>query len=155
LMVDREGVYAYVNGALEPMASFEIPDGKVAIYFDNIKCPFCKVFNVIWAMLVEDKDLSDVKFLRVVCTYFERECTHPEAKKAFAEFGVKRSPFVLLLVKKDGKIVAKEELPPARYNYDYLRIKKVMLRVFEGRPAEELEEGSAEGRAEPQASSNK
>jgi len=82
-------------------------------------------------MLVEDRELSGYTFMRVVCKYFEGECNHPESKRAFGRFGVKRSPLVMVVLKENGRIVFTKEIPPSRYNYDYLRIKRAILKAFE------------------------
>ncbi|MEM4474921.1 MAG: hypothetical protein QW405_00725, partial [Fervidicoccaceae archaeon] len=76
---------------------------------------------------------------RVVCTYFESNCGDPGSKKAFGEFKVKRSPFVVLALKnpEGTKLV---ELPPSKFNYDYVAMKKAILKALEEHEQQRVEE---------------
>lgn len=125
---DREGIYVYRGGEWVKTDALEIPEGLSLIYFDNLKCPFCKVFDVVWDTLVEDPKLRGFNFIKVVCTFFENNCSNPASKRAFHEHGVDRSPMVLM-VKKDAQGGQRTEvLLPSEHGYDYKRIRDAILR---------------------------
>ncbi len=119
--MDKEGVFVYRDG--KPVESVgELPDGLLVIYFDNIKCPFCRRFDDVWDRLVKDKELSDACFVRVVCKYFHQDCENGFAARLYKEFNVTRSPTIFLARKKE-KVLSYRELLPAEFRYNFNAIK--------------------------------
>ncbi len=127
-----EGIYVYENGIPIKTDTLVLKDEKIIIYFDNLKCPFCKVFDVVWEMLVDDEKIKEkgIKMIRIVCTFFENNCRNPSSKNAFREYRITRSPSLLLLKQQDNKVVEKKELLPSEYGYDYVDIKNAILKFF-------------------------
>jgi len=130
-LILEEGIYEYVDGKPVKVDSLSFCDGRYAVFFDNRKCPFCRIFDVMWDVLLKDASFKDVKFVKVVCSYFASECSNEAAKRAYIEHEVWKSPTVMLVeVNGDSKRVKK--FTPSQYHYDLQEIKKAMLSFFEG-----------------------
>jgi hypothetical protein len=129
-LVLEEGVYIYVDGKPQRISSLSFENGKYIVFFDNRKCPFCRIFDVMWDLLVKDQMLSDIKFVKVVCSYFASDCVNEEAKKAYTEHEIWKSPTVMLVeVTNSEKRISK--FTPSQYNYDLQLIKKAILNFFQ------------------------
>ncbi len=123
-----EGVYLHKNRDIVKLSELELPVGVYAIYFDNVKCPFCRIFDAVWESLLRDEDLKGIKFVTVVCTYFHKKCSDETAKQMYMRFKVTRSPTVILYDNREGERVV--ELLPSRYKYDYMLIKNELQKFL-------------------------
>lgn len=128
-MVLEEGIYEYIDGRPQRTSSLTLGNGRYIIFFDNRKCPFCRIFDVMWDVLLRDPQLKGVKFLKVVCSYFASDCTNEEAKKAYMEYEVWKSPTVMLVEVTDSERKI-NKFTPSQYNYDLMLIKKAIFNFF-------------------------
>jgi len=85
-------------------------DGVYVIYFDNAKCPACRVYDIHWFPYVRllGSSLDNVYFIVILCNWFARDCNSSIASKTFEHYNVHASPTTILLSVKNGEIVDKE-----------------------------------------------
>jgi hypothetical protein len=77
-------------------------DGLYVIYFDNIRCPACRIYDVYWYDFVKKRP-HDAKYLIVLCSWFSLDCSSRAAARTFEEYGIHASPTTLFLCRKEGK----------------------------------------------------
>ena len=87
-------------------------DGYYVIYFDNARCPACRVYDNYWFPFVKvfGKMFPEYNFVIVLCDWFARECFSEAASSAYRKFDVHASPTTILLQVRNGQILKKEEL---------------------------------------------
>jgi len=87
-------------------------DGYYMIYFDNTKCPACRVYDNYWYPFVKifGKMFSEVNYVVVLCDWFARECVSEAASSAFRKFDVHASPTTMLLHVSGGEIKRKSDV---------------------------------------------
>ncbi|WP_440059462.1 hypothetical protein ACSU1N_06650 [Thermogladius sp. 4427co] len=67
--------------------------GYYVAYFDNTKCPACRVYDIYWFPFV--KLLGEAypsNYLIVLCDWFSRECSSRSASNAFEKLNIHASP---------------------------------------------------------------
>ncbi len=108
---DEHGVYLYKNGEWilyrkegSPFQLGELGDGVYIIYFDNTKCPACRMYDPTWHIFVE-KNQDEAKFLVILCEWFSRRCQSKAASLTFLLYSVKASPTTLFARVEDGEVV--------------------------------------------------
>lgn len=94
------------DGILEPF----LGDGYYVIYFDNTRCPACRIYDLSWYSFIElfGKDYDSVNFVIVLCSWFARECDSKAASESFKKYEVRASPTTILWFVKNGEIIATE-----------------------------------------------
>lgn len=99
-------------------------DGIYVIYFDNTRCPACRMYDLSWYTYIRlfGKDLEDVNFVIVLCDWFARKCRSEAAKKTFEHYDIHASPTTVLLYVKNGKVVLEDKFEGAK-KLDYLASK--------------------------------
>jgi len=82
-------------------------DGFYVIYFDNTRCPACRVYDLYWYPWVREyaKKHNDTHFIIVLCRWFARNCDSTAASNTFKHWSVRASPTTLFLYVRNGKIV--------------------------------------------------
>ncbi len=80
-------------------------DGIYVIYFDNTRCPACRIYDLAWYMYVGLSQRSDVHFVIVLCNWFARDCDSEAASKMFAKYNIHASPTTVLLCVRGGELV--------------------------------------------------
>lgn len=82
-------------------------DGFYVVYFDNARCPACRVYDLYWFPWVREvsRKYKDTFFIIVLCSWFARECSSTAASSTFKHWNVRASPTTLFLYVKSGKIV--------------------------------------------------
>lgn len=126
---EKEGIFIYRGeGRWERVDGIPPIDKPLLLYFSNLKCPFCKVFDTVWDLMVDDPKLQGLTFVKVVCSFFESNCRNPASKKAFREHEVDRSPLLLLIAPREGGAVEKTVILPSEHGYDYIRVRDAVLR---------------------------
>ncbi len=93
------------NKSLEPKE-----DGVYVVYFNNTKCPACRVFDIIWNIFVSNAKDTSIKYYSVVCKWFTHECESKGAKESFKKYNVKSSPTILIWKVRSGSIVFTEKI---------------------------------------------
>ncbi len=87
-------------------------DGYYVIYFDNAKCPACRIYDLFWYPFIETigRNLSNVEFIIVLCEWFARQCRSRAASNTFKKFEVIASPTTALIEVKNNNIVREEKI---------------------------------------------
>jgi len=87
-------------------------DGVFVIYFDNAKCPACRVYDLYWFPFVTllGSTYKNTYYIVVLCEWFARNCNSQRASNTFKHYDVHASPTTLLLCVKNGVVVDKEKL---------------------------------------------
>ncbi len=87
-------------------------DGVYVIYFDNTRCPACRIYDLSWYPYIKlvGRNLENVKFIIILCSWFARNCESEAAKNSFKEYDVHASPTTYLLYVKNGEVVLKDKL---------------------------------------------
>ena len=85
-------------------------DGVYVVYFNNTKCPACRVFDIIWNIFVSNAKDTSIKYYSIVCKWFTHECESKSAKESFKKYNVKSSPTVLIWKVRSGSIVFTEKI---------------------------------------------
>jgi hypothetical protein len=96
-------------------------DGIYVIYFDNTRCPACRIYDLSWYAYIKliGKNLENVYFVIILCEWFAHRCRSEAASKSFEHYKIHASPTTLLLYVKDGKIVLEDRFEGAK-TIDYL-----------------------------------
>lgn len=128
-MILDEGLYIYIDGTPKKIDSLTFNEGKYIVFFDNRKCPFCRIFDVLWEVLLKDLGTKNIKFIKIVCSYFASECSNEEAKKFYVEYEIWKSPSIML-INASGKEKKVQKFTPSQYNYDLQLIKKNIKKFF-------------------------
>lgn len=91
-------------------------DGYWVIYFDNAKCPACRIYDFSWYVYVETigRTMDDTEFAIILCDWFSRECRSEAAKKSFEEYDIHASPTTILMKVSKGKIEKIEKVRGAK-----------------------------------------
>ncbi len=99
-------------------------DGVYVIYFDNTRCPACRIYDLSWYTYIKlfGKDLEDVNFVIILCEWFARNCKSEAAKKSFEYYNIHASPTTVLLYVKNGKVVLEDRFEGAK-KLDFLASK--------------------------------
>ncbi len=87
-------------------------DGYYVIYFDNTKCPACRIYDLFWYPFVETigRNLGNVEFIIILCEWFARKCESKAASNSFKKFEIIASPTTVLLEARNGEITRQEML---------------------------------------------
>lgn len=104
------GAWVEINpaeGYLEPRA-----DGLHVIYFDNARCPACRVYDLYWFPFVSlmGQMYDNANFYVVLCEWFARNCGSEKASRTFERYDVHASPTTMILYVSGGKVVATRRL---------------------------------------------
>jgi hypothetical protein len=82
--------------------------GNYVVYFDNAKCPACRVYDVYWYPFVKlIGDTYPCTYLIALCNWFSRDCNSNAASRAFEKFEVHASPTTLIMSVDSEKRVAR------------------------------------------------
>jgi len=116
------GVYVYDKGSglwlpLPAGGAFKpYRDGFYAVYFDNTRCPACRVYDAVWYAYVElvGRRIPDTEFVVVLCEWFSGRCGSRAAAESFREYGVRASPTTVLLRVEGGEIAGRRDLRGVR-----------------------------------------
>lgn len=112
--ISPHGVYYYIPEKdvwrliqIDGEAFIPKEDGFYVIYFDNTRCPACRVYDLHWYPWVREyaKKYNDTCFIIVLCRWFARNCSSTAASNTFKHWGVRASPTTLFLYVRNGKIV--------------------------------------------------
>jgi len=81
-------------------------DGFYFIYFDNTRCPACRIYDLAWYPYVKliGSGLENTYFIVILCDWFARECKSEAAKKSFEHYDIHASPTTLLIYVENGEI---------------------------------------------------
>jgi len=113
------GVYIYDQGTgkwvyVEFEGEFFNPkrDGIYVIYFDNAKCPACRVYDIHWFPFVTllGSTYRNTFFVIVLCEWFARNCSSQQASNTFKHYDIHASPTTLLLYVHNGVAVSSEKV---------------------------------------------
>ena len=87
-------------------------DGIYIIYFDNTKCPACRVYDIYWFPYVSllGSSLENVYFVIILCEWFARNCRSRIASNTFKYFEIHASPTTLLLCIKNGEVTDQDKV---------------------------------------------
>ncbi len=114
LTTSPHGIYHYVREKdvwrleiVEGEAYVPEKDGFHVIYFDNTRCPACRIYDLYWFPWVREvaRKHKDTYFTIVLCSWFARECNSSAASKTFKYWSVRASPTTLFLYVRNGKVV--------------------------------------------------
>ncbi len=85
-------------------------DGYYIIYFDNTKCPACRLYDLFWYPFIETigRELEGVEYIIVLCEWFARQCDSRAASNTFKKYGIRASPTTVFLEVRGGSIARKE-----------------------------------------------
>ncbi|MGC9012637.1 hypothetical protein [Thermogladius sp.] len=86
----------------------KLEPGNYVVYFDNAKCPACRVYDMYWYPFV--KLLGDAypfSYLVVLCNWFSKDCGSKAASKAFEKFDVHASPTTVIMTVENGGRIAR------------------------------------------------
>jgi len=91
-------------------------DGYYVIYFDNTRCPACRIYDLSWYVYIETigRTLDNTEFVIILCNWFSGDCDSEAASKSFKEYGIKASPTTVLLEVRNGEIVRRENIRGAK-----------------------------------------
>lgn len=108
------GIYHYIPGKdvwrlvqVDGEAYIPRENGFHVIYFDNTRCPACRVYDLYWYPWVREysRKYSDTRFTIVLCAWFAHNCRSIAASKTFKYWNVRASPTTLFLYVKNGEVV--------------------------------------------------
>lgn len=111
------GVYMYDPGkkvwrliAVEGGPFKPREDGIYVVYFDNTRCPACRIYDFAWYRFVEEESRrgNPPRFVIVLCDWFAHECRSDAAAASFRWYRVHASPTTLFLYVKNGEVVEEE-----------------------------------------------
>lgn len=87
-------------------------DGIYVVYFDNTKCPACRIYDIYWFPYVSllGSSLENTYFTIVLCEWFAKNCKSRIASNTFKYFDIHASPTTLLLCIQNGEIRDKEKV---------------------------------------------
>jgi len=87
-------------------------NGVYVIYFDNIRCPACRVYDIHWFPYVTliGSSLKDVYFIIVLCEWFARRCRSEAASSTFKKYDIHASPTTVIVGVRDGNVIDKEKV---------------------------------------------
>ncbi len=112
---DEHGVYVYRGGEWvlmrkdgEAFKIGEFGDGVYVVYFDNTKCPACRLHDSAWFPFVEEHS-KEAYFVIILCEWFARKCESQAASKTFLTYRVKASPTTIFARVENGEIVYQEK----------------------------------------------
>lgn len=104
LLPNSDGVYVYEHGMWRKILA-EGPfvpemEGVYAIYFRNLRCPGCSVFDDIWLKFVSLYS-ANANYVVIQCKNFFVECNDITASDSFIFYLVFETPQVIVVVVKD------------------------------------------------------
>ncbi|MCD6301419.1 MAG: hypothetical protein J7L82_05045 [Staphylothermus sp.] len=87
-------------------------DGFYIVYFDNTRCPACRIYDLAWYPYIKliGSSLENTYFVIILCDWFARECKSEAAKKSFEHYDVHASPTTLLMYVENGEIKDMERI---------------------------------------------
>ncbi len=108
LTINAEGVYIYDNGEWRKQDTGGNPwvpkdNGTYLIYFKNLECSHCRVFDPVWIEYIEQYSQQDnLTPVEIVCTWFTQQCKDDSARASFAAYaslsnGQFGSPWLVLI----------------------------------------------------------
>ncbi len=97
--ISKTWVLETVDGEWRPSGT-----GLLFIYFDNTRCPACRLYDKYWFEFAERRG-DELKLSIVLCAWFAHDCRSESAKKMFREYDVHASPTTLILCLKNGETV--------------------------------------------------
>jgi len=83
-------------------------DGIYVVYFDNTKCPACRIYDSCWFKLVKERS-KDAKYVIVLCSWFSLDCNSKAALRTFEKYEVHASPTTLFICRRNGKTLLAEK----------------------------------------------
>lgn len=91
-------------------------DGYYVIYFDNTRCPACKIYDLVWYPYVNliGRKLNDTEFVIILCEWFSRRCRSSAASKSFEKYNIHASPTTVLLKVENNVVVKREDIRGAK-----------------------------------------
>ena len=109
---DEHGIYVYrpergwqllrIEG--EAFRLGELGNGVYVLYFDNTKCPACRIHDIAWYPFVE-KHEREAHFVVILCEWFSRHCRSSAAAKSFMSYRIKASPTTIFAYVEENIIV--------------------------------------------------
>lgn len=87
-------------------------DGFYIVYFDNTKCPACRIYDLTWYPYVKliGSSMENTYFYIILCDWFAHECRSEAARNSFKHYDVHASPTTLLLYVENGEVKAQEKI---------------------------------------------
>jgi len=87
-------------------------EGVYVIYFDNTKCPACRIYDIHWFPYVKliGSSLENTYFVIVLCEWFARECRSTSASETFKYYDIHASPTTVLISVRNGKEIDREKV---------------------------------------------
>ncbi len=95
-MLRREG---------EPYSIGEQGEGVYIIYFDNTRCPACRIYDPTWFHFSSQNRGEKRHFVIVLCEWFSRNCQSSSASLSFLKYRVKASPTTIFSSFRGGEII--------------------------------------------------
>ncbi len=91
-------------------------DGYYIIYFDNTKCPACRIYDLSWYVYVKlfGRNEKDTYYVVILCDWFAHQCRSEAARKSFKEYDIHASPTTMLLYVENGEIKKIEKVEGAK-----------------------------------------
>jgi hypothetical protein len=121
---DPHGIYVYTGEGWkllrregEPFRLGELGDGIYVVYFDNTRCPACRIYDREWYPFVE-KHRDEAHFVIVLCEWFARVCNSPAASRSFLEYRVRASPTTMFARVENGSVVEQVKREGALPGYE-------------------------------------
>ncbi|BEP18362.1 hypothetical protein PYJP_17140 [Pyrofollis japonicus] len=115
----RHGIYVYdpstrkwrlLRTEGEAFRPGELGDGTYVVYFDNTRCPACRIHDKYWYPFIEEHgDRQGYFYVIVLCAWFEKDCDSEAAAKTFEEYLVKASPTTLAALAENGRVIYREK----------------------------------------------
>ena len=103
------GIYVYdrrsnswVLATVEGDAWDPEEDGLYMVYFDNTRCPACRLYDKYWFDFASTRG-GEVNLVIVLCAWFAHECRSPAAAASFRKYEVHASPTTLILCRRNGE----------------------------------------------------
>jgi thiol-disulfide isomerase/thioredoxin len=109
------GVYVWNGTSFEPLnvsGSVFVPqgDGVYVLYFHNNQCPVCRRFEPVLVEALRSEGVGAGRFYMVVSDWFWEKYTDSVVAETFKFFNISKSPTVLLVEVREGKVVRAEDL---------------------------------------------
>ena len=91
-------------------------DGFYVIYFDNTRCPACRIYDLVWYTYIDlvGRRLRDTEFVIILCEWFGKRCKSAAASKSFEKYDIHASPTTVLLKVVNNAIVKREDIRGAK-----------------------------------------
>ncbi len=85
-------------------------DGVYVIYFDNTKCPACRVYDIYWFPYIKLlAPHNNIYYVIILCEWFAGRCRSICASVSFKHYDIHASPTTLLLCIRNGREIDREK----------------------------------------------